>query len=254
MELALSFSFFILGAILASFMGVVTGRLHTGDSFLRGRSRCDACDAPLSFFALIPILSYVASAGRAQCCGARISLLAPITEVTLGGLFTLSYLTLDLTPALPFMLIALSLLQGLVVYDMAHQVLPYQLLYLFVIMSAISGYLSATSSSMFFSTLPTACLIPASLAALHFFSRGRAMGFADAPLSFGLALLTGTSAFPGFIFSFWIGAVVGIGLLFQRPRGSRMGVEVPFAPFLATGFLLAYFTKWNPYMLITLLS
>jgi prepilin signal peptidase PulO-like enzyme (type II secretory pathway) len=33
-----------------------------------------------------------------------------------------------------------------------------------------------------------------------------------------------------------------------------MGVEVPFAPFLAAGFLLAYFTAWNPFTLIATLS
>ena len=71
------------------------------------------------------------------------------------------------------------------------------------------------------------------------------MGFADAPLAFGLALLTGSVALTGFVFSFWIGAAVGIVLLARRPSGSRMGVEVPFAPFLASGFLLAFFTQWN---------
>ena len=30
-----------------------------------------------------------------------------------------------------------------------------------------------------------------------------------------------------------------------------MGIEVPFAPFLAAGFLLAYFTQWN---ILTLLA
>jgi prepilin signal peptidase PulO-like enzyme (type II secretory pathway) len=74
------------------------------------------------------------------------------------------------------------------------------------------------------------------------------MGLADAPLAFGLAFLTGRAALPGFIFSFWIGAVVGIALLLRRPRGSRMGVEVPFAPYLAAGFILAYFTQWNPFL------
>ena len=89
-----------------------------------------------------------------------------------------------------------------------------------------------------------------SLALIHFFSRGRAMGLADAPLAFGLSLLVGQSALAGFIFSFWIGAVIGIALLAGRPSGSRMGVEVPFAPFLAAGFILAYFTQWNPFVFI----
>jgi prepilin signal peptidase PulO-like enzyme (type II secretory pathway) len=39
-------------------------------------------------------------------------------------------------------------------------------------------------------------------------------------------------------------------VLLGRPRGSRMGVEVPFAPYLAAGFLLAYFTEWNPFIFI----
>ena len=76
------------------------------------------------------------------------------------------------------------------------------------------------------------------------------MGLADAPLSFGLAILVGPIAFSGFIFSFWIGAILGIAMLLRRPAGSRMGIEVPFAPYLAAGFLLAYFTQWNVFNLI----
>ena len=37
-----------------------------------------------------------------------------------------------------------------------------------------------------------------------------------------------------------------LALLFLRRGGPRMGVEVPFVPFLALGFLLAYFIQWNP--------
>ena len=76
------------------------------------------------------------------------------------------------------------------------------------------------------------------------------MGLADAPLAFGLSVLTGSTAVSGFVFSFWVGAVIGIVLLLRRPRGSRMVVEVPFAPFLAIGFLLAYFTQWNLFALV----
>ena len=76
------------------------------------------------------------------------------------------------------------------------------------------------------------------------------MGLADTPLVFGLALLVGSAALSGFVFSFWIGAVIGILILLRRPAGTRMGVEVPFAPFLAAGFLLAYFTQWNPFTFI----
>ncbi len=243
-----SAGFFLLGAIIASFVGVVVARLNTGESFLVGRSRCDACAEPLQPHMLVPILSYFVSGGRAHCCGARISAYAPLVEFMLGGLFVLAYLTLGLMIALPFILLSLAILLALVLYDLLHQILPFPILAVFIVSAAVTGFLSAYSAAAFFDTLFVAFLVAASLALIHVLSRGRAMGLADAPLVFGLALLVGPAAFPGFIFSFWIGAVIGIVVLARRPRGSRMGVEVPFAPYLAAGFLLAYFTQWNPFI------
>jgi prepilin signal peptidase PulO-like enzyme (type II secretory pathway) len=72
------------------------------------------------------------------------------------------------------------------------------------------------------------------------------MGLGDAPIALSLSLLSAGYVFPGILFSFWIGAVVGIAILVTRPKGHRMGIEVPFVPFLAAGFLLAFFTSWNP--------
>jgi len=245
--------FFALGAVIASFIGVLTVRLNTGQSALVGRSRCDACTAPLPPYALIPLFSYLALAGRARCCGARLSFTAPVTEILLGSLFALAYAKLGLTLALPFMLLSFALLVAIVLYDLAHQILPTRFLYPFIAASAAVGFFEAPSPNSFLSSILTALLIAASLALIHVLSRGRAMGFADAPFSFGLALLVGAAALPGFIFSFWVGAFIGIGLLLKRPAGSRMGIEVPFAPFLAAGFLLAYFTQWNPFIFAVLL-
>ncbi|MHB8710124.1 MAG: prepilin peptidase [Minisyncoccota bacterium] len=236
---------FTLGAIAASFVGVVVARLNTGQSFLRGRSRCDACGKRLQPSSLVPIISYVASRGRAQCCDTRISYIAPLSEIVLGGLFVLAYLKLGLTLALPFMLLSLATILALVLYDLAHQILPPLLLWTFVIAAAATGFAAAPSPRAFLETVPAALVIAGSLALIHYASRGRAMGLADAPFAFGCALLVGDVAPSGFVYSFWIGAVIGIALLLSRPRGSRMGVEVPFAPFLAAGFLLAYFTQWN---------
>ena len=130
---------FALGAIAASFVGVVVARLNTGEGFLAGRSRCDACGEPLSSGALVPIISYLVSGGRARCCGAHLSWYAPLTELLLGGLFVLSYSKLGLTGALFWMLLSISLLLALVLYDLAHQILPTVLLSLFVAASALTS-------------------------------------------------------------------------------------------------------------------
>ncbi len=253
MDVLYAGALFALGAVLASFAGVVVARLNTGASFLVGRSRCDACNTALPPSALVPFFSYLGARGRARCCGARVSFLSPVAELLLGGLFVFSYIALGLTAALLGMLLSLFLLLALVLYDLAHQILPPVLLAAFVVAASATGYLSAPSLVAFSGVVLVAVLIAASLALVHLLSHGRAMGFSDAPLAFGLSLLAGSAALPGFVFSFWIGASIGIAILLRRPRGSRMRVEVPFAPFLAAGFLLAYFTQWNPFALISAL-
>lgn len=248
----LEFVFFALGAIVASFVGVVAARLNSGHSFVTGRSRCDACNVPLAPRTLLPIVSYFISGGKARCCGARLSLHAPLTELLLGGLFAMSYLKLGLVSALPLLLVALALLLGLVLYDLMHQILPPGLLYTLVAVAFVFAYLNSVNASDFKTTVIVASGIGLFFVAMNVLSGGKAMGFADAPLAFGLALLVGWQlAFAGLAFSFWIGAIIGITILAGRPRGSRMGIEVPFAPYLAAGFLLAYFIiQWNPFAFI----
>lgn len=248
------FALFVLGALAASFVGVIVARLNTGGSALVGRSRCDACNEVLSPFSLAPIVSFCAAGGRAQCCGARLARSSPLSELLLGGLFVLAYMRLGFAYALPFMLLSFALLLALVLYDLSHQVLPPALLLSFVLAAAATAAARTPSPEEFLPVLFTALLLAAILALIHILSRGKAMGLADAPLVFGLALLVGPAALPGFIFSFWIGALLGIVILARRPRGSRMGVEVPFAPFLAAGFLISYFTQWNPFIFVAALS
>lgn len=236
---------FALGAIVASFIGVVVGRLYTGESMVYGSSRCDACGRALGPRSLVPLFSYLLSRGRATCCGAQLSRSAPATELLLGVLFALLYVRLGATPVLALSLVSVALLAVLVLYDLAHQILPAVPLYLFVASSALTSYAAAPSLAELKGWAMVAAVFALFFAALHLFSRGRAMGLADTPLVFGLALLAGPYALTGFLLSFWIGGAVGIVILARTPRGSRMGIEVPFAPFLAAGFLLAYFIQWN---------
>lgn len=245
--------FFLLGAVIASFAGVVVARLNTGHSIARGRSRCDACGTALGMLDLVPILSHIASGGRARCCGAKTSWLAPLTELVLGGLYALSYSMLGLTVSLALLLAALALLLVLVLYDLAHMILPPILLAPFVVLAVLIAWLDAGDTHVFLLVVFVALVLALIIAALHIFSKGRAMGLADVPLTFALALIAGPTALAGFAYSFWVGALIGIVLLLRRPHGSRMGVEVPFAPFLAAGFLLAYFTPWNPFAMISTL-
>lgn len=252
MALFIGAAFFILGAIVASFVGALVDRYQTGQSVLSGRSRCDRCGAPLAPHTLVPLFSYLALGGRARCCGARVSGASTLAEAGLGALYALAAFSLGASLALPFFLAALAALLALVRYDLRHQILPPAFLAAFLPSAALAGFFADPSA--FGLRFVVAAAVALFFALLNLTSRGRWMGSADAPLSFGLALLVGPAAsLPGFVFSFWIGAVVGIGMLLARPAGSRMGVEVPLAPFLAAGFLLAYFTQWDPVSIVAAL-
>ncbi|HUQ29923.1 MAG TPA: prepilin peptidase [Candidatus Paceibacterota bacterium] len=247
----ISIAVFTLGTIVASFVGLVVARLYTGASIVRGRSQCDACSQTLDVLALIPVISFFATRGRARCCGARVSAVSTIAEIALGTLYVLAYVKIGLTLPLGLFLIVLAALLALVLYDLAHTILPPIFLGIFLCAALAFALTQVVDWKTFGIEVLIAGSIGLFIALLHFGSKGRAMGLADAPLAFGLGLLVGPHAFSGLVFSFWIGALIGITLLVRAPKGARMGIEVPFAPFLAAGFLLAYFTEWNPFTLIS---
>ncbi len=59
-----------LGAVFASFLAVVAERVPRGES-LGGRSHC-VCGRMLKAGENIPVLGWLATGGRARCCGARL--------------------------------------------------------------------------------------------------------------------------------------------------------------------------------------
>lgn len=237
----------ILGAVIASFVTVVSERLHTGQSWVQGRSRCNSCNIELAPGDLVPVVSWLNTLGRCRACKARVPGSYALTETILALLFMVSYLALGFSLALFVFLIALSVLAFVVLYDLRHTVVPMESALLLILVSLAFAYLSSEDLVSFGLALLVSGAIALGFFLLYALSRGRAMGLGDAPVALALALSVGPGlAFAGLLFSFWIGAIVGIAILVRHPKGHRMGIEVPFVPFLAAGYLLAFFTQWNP--------
>lgn len=81
----------IFGAVIGSFVATLVIRWPQGRSVLRGRSRCDGCDAVLAPRDLVPLVSGVLARGRCRRCGSaidrlhwRIEALALAIGVTAG--------------------------------------------------------------------------------------------------------------------------------------------------------------------------
>jgi leader peptidase (prepilin peptidase)/N-methyltransferase len=258
MEIVVTVSFCLLGAVLASFVCVIAERIYTGQSWLQGRSRCNSCRKQLRVFDLVPVFSLLLSRGKCRGCHARIPLLYSFFEAALGAAFGLSYLTLGLTIQLGVFLCALLVLFFIVVYDLRHTLVPWGasgllilLGGLFAMLETLSGpNLQASEPQMLGATVLAAAAIALFFFLLYALSRGKWMGLGDTPVAFALSLLVGSAAIPGLLFSFWIGAVIGIVVLVMRRGGPTMGIEIPFVPFLALGYLLAFFTQWNPLSLV----
>jgi leader peptidase (prepilin peptidase)/N-methyltransferase len=114
---------FMLGLIAGSFIATAALRWPAGRSVLAGRSRCDACEAPLSARELVPALSFLIQRGRCRRCGARIDPDHFAVELAAGMIGLVAAL------AHPLPLAAVTALLGwwlllIAVLDLEHQWLP----------------------------------------------------------------------------------------------------------------------------------
>lgn len=115
---------FVLGAVLASFLGCMGWRISTGESFLRGRSHCDHCGHTLSWRDLIPIFSYLARRGKCAYCGKPIPLSTVVGELVLGVSFVLTTIRYDIVPELGLILFYLCILYLVSMTDIYERIIP----------------------------------------------------------------------------------------------------------------------------------
>jgi leader peptidase (prepilin peptidase) / N-methyltransferase len=70
----------VFGAIAGSFLNVVIYRLPRGESLVTPRSHCPSCNALISWYDNIPLLSYIVLGGKCRRCKMSIALRYPFVE------------------------------------------------------------------------------------------------------------------------------------------------------------------------------
>jgi leader peptidase (prepilin peptidase)/N-methyltransferase len=253
---------FGLGVIIGSFLNVYIYRFHTGKS-LSGSSHCLSCGAPLAWYDLFPLLSYLGLRGRCRQCGCKIPARYFLVELMTGLLFAGALsITTDVL-ALCILWFIFSVMVVITVYDYYHFIIPDSLtLTLLAAVSALVGYQWFISDG---SLVEIAVAIAGALAGSAFFlalwliSKGAWLGFGDVKLAVPLGLLVGaTQVFSFVVLSFWIGAgvslfILGLAWLLERGKqhlqlpelGLTMKSAVPFAPFMVASSLVIIFTHFN---------
>ena len=115
----INFYFFLVGSILASFLGLVIDRFPE-QSIISPASHCDSCQIRLRPLDLIPILSQVLNRFRCRYCKAPYPVWYALLELGLGLLFlACSWELLSLSQVI---LITAGLTLG--IYDLRHQEYP----------------------------------------------------------------------------------------------------------------------------------
>ena len=128
--------FFLVGSILASFLGLVIDRFPE-QSIIQPASHCDSCQTRLRPLDLIPILSQVFNRFRCRYCKAPYPVWYALFELGLGLIFLLySWELLSLSQVI---LITAGLTLG--IYDFRHQEYPLLVWMTFhLILMACSGW------------------------------------------------------------------------------------------------------------------
>ena len=241
----------IFGCIVGSFLNVVTLRAGTGKG-LGGRSHCVSCNQQLSWYELIPVVSYVIQRGKCRSCSASISAQYPIVELVTGLLFALPVLALPVIgmgSLLAFVVVWIftSLAVAISVHDIRHHAIPVSWIVMVGVVGLGLAFIPSLYALSLEVTLPVAIVdrvlagivLPLPFFLLWIFSRGRLFGLADVelmiPIGLSLGFMGGVVAI---ISAFWIativvGMMVLVGSRLLRARnGGILKQALPFAPFL----------------------
>lgn len=258
-SLLISILFFVFGSIIGSFLNVVILRYRTGRS-LGGRSGCFTCGKKLSWYELIPIGSFLSQRGRCAGCRTKLSVQYPLVEALTGFLFVFLFWKFEsvlyvsqATFAILFVYYGavMAFLVILSVYDIRHKILPDQWVFLLAGLGLIGSFFIHGTTVAFalpdWEYLLAAIVLPAPFSLLWLVSKGKWMGFGDAKFMIAVGFLLGLSAgFAALLLSFWIGALVGVVLLFASralPHHKRYSIRsaIPFGPFIALATAIVFF-------------
>lgn len=245
--------FFILGAIIGSFLNVCIHRLPRRESVIHPPSHCPHCKHRLGALDLIPIVSYLLYWGKCRYCKAPISFRYPVVELAAGALFVGVALRFPFA-AFPldfgFYLFFVSVLMIIFFTDLEKQVIPdaASITGIFVGLSFNyakgliyhkGGILNPFISALYGMLLGYALLYLIGWLGKIWFKK-EVMGEGDLYLA---ALLGAYLGWDGVLLSIFLAYLVAaaVSLALLAAGRVKMGHYVPFGPALVAGGIITMF-------------
>jgi leader peptidase (prepilin peptidase) / N-methyltransferase len=223
---------FVLGIVAGSFATAAAHRVPREMSLWGPRSLCPACGAQIGARDNVPLVSWLLLRGRARCCGTKISLRYPLTELLSGLLFAAVALVFHDQPAeIAIGMVFVTMLAVITLTDLERRVIPNKVL--------LAGSLLCLAIAV--PTDPAGTperLIAAAAGGGIFFLAALAypagMGLGDVKLAAAMGLFLGRSVGPAILVALLSGSLVG-GWMLVRHGAEARKMAIPFGPFLALG-------------------
>jgi leader peptidase (prepilin peptidase) / N-methyltransferase len=226
---------FVPGLALGSFLNVVAARVPLRRSVVHPPSACMSCEAPIAWYANIPVLSYLLLGGRCRHCKAVIPWKYPLVELVTAVLVGGCVLAFGFTAQAGVAAFFCAALVAVSVTDLERRIIPNR-----IVLPAAAVVLVA--QTMLFPSPEWA--LAAFGAALFLFIAALAypagMGMGDVKLALLLGAMLGRTV-PVAMMIGMIVALVPSVVLFVRHGSAARKMGIPFGPFLALGGIVALF-------------
>lgn len=212
-------------------------------------SRCLTCGHRLRWYDLVPVVSWVSTAGNCRYCHHKIGGFEPLMELVTMTLFIVSYLLWPwgivsagqiILFVLWFAIISMMIL--LAAYDIRWQLLPDAINVSLIVVTAIFVLVRVwvIGDVSFLSTIGSIGMLAGLYGILYAVSKGAWIGFGDVKLSIslGLMLVDWRLAFVALFFANLIGCVIVLPGLLRRNLTRES--KIAFGPLLIAGTLIAW--------------
>lgn len=224
---------FLLGLCVGSFCNVLIYRIPKGEEFVKTSSHCMTCGHNLSWYELIPLVSWLVQGGKCRSCGTKLSAQYPIVEalnglmwLLTGILFRGDWLTVFLYCILWSMLMVLS------VIDWRTFTIPNGINLVILILGVIRLVTDLGNWKLYLIGLVS---VSGLFLLLHILTRGQGLGMGDVKLVGAAGLLLG---WPKMILAMLVGSLSGAIIHSVRMKGGA-NHKLAFGPYLAAGIWLS---------------
>ncbi len=227
---------FLFGIAVGSFLNVVILRTKHQQSFIAGRSHCPHCNAPLAWWEMIPVFSYLVQRGRCRHCQRRLSWQYLLVELLSGFGWVAVWQALGNSWAVVAALMTVSTMILIVVYDARWSVIPDGFTFSFGVAALLTAWLTGLSlTDIVFGALAGGAFFGAQFV----LSGRRWVGSGDVLLGLALGILLGWRMLGlGLMLAYFAGALVAIVLLLTKRAGSQSSIA--FGPYLMAGGFVAW--------------